>query len=184
MEVLNEKINKFLQLESGYGYGYGDGYGSGYGIKSFNGKVIYLIDHVQTIITNVYKNVAKGFIVNNDLTLDPCYIAKGLNMFAHGTTSKDAIRALREKIFDNLEPEEAIEEFRKKFKKNKKYKGTDFFEWHHILTGSCEAGRNNFVKNHELDLNEQFSVNEFIKICEDDYGGSVIKQLKQYYEEE
>ena len=172
---------------SGYGYGYGDGSGygygdgSGYGIKSINGKNVYLVDRVQTIITQVRNNIAKGFILNKDLSLELCYVVKGHNLFAHGTTSKSAFQALQEKIFENLDPDEVIEEFRKKFKKDAKYKGEEFYTWHHILTGSCEMGRNSFVRNHDIDLAEKFTVEEFIELCENDYGGEIIKRLKEYY---
>ena len=152
-------------------------------MKSFNGKKIYTIDNVQTIITHVSNDIAKGFILNGDFTLNPCFVAKGHNKFAHGETLKKACKALEEKIFEDLDPDEAIEEFEKVFEKNKKYKGTEFYKWHHILTGSCEMGRDAFIKNHNINLEDEFSVIEFIKICENDYGGEIIKKLKDLYEE-
>lgn len=88
---------------------------------------------------------------------------------------------MEEKIFEDLEPEEAIEEFRKVFNNVDKYKGTEFFKWHHILTGSCEMGRKSFVKNHEINLEDEFTVKEFIEVCENDYGSSIIKMLKKFY---
>lgn len=91
------------------------------------------------------------------------------------------MQSLEEKIFDNMDTEETIEEFRKKFKDGRKYKGTTFFKWHHNLTGSCLMGRESFVKNNEIDLNKMYSVQEFIKLTENDFGGSVIRELKQYY---
>lgn len=172
----------------GYGYGYGDGDGSGYGdgdgnIGIFNDYKVYMIDHVQTIISSAHKNIARGFIINKDFTLEKTFIAKGQNnMFAHGSTIKEAMKSLREKILKNLEPEETIEKFKKKFKKDKEYKGTDFYEWHHYLTGSCKQGRDNFVRNHELDLNKKYSVKFFIDICKDDYNGEIIKRLEKEYE--
>ena len=182
---------------SGYGYGYGDGYGSGDGCgyssgdgygdgdgdnwKSINGNKIYRIDNVLTIITHLNKNVAKGKILNGDLTTEDCYVVKGHNEFSHGKTIKEAMQSLEEKIFDNMDTEETIEEFRKKFKDGRKYKGTTFFKWHHNLTGSCLMGRESFVKNNEIDLNKMYSVQEFIKLTENDFGGSVIRELKQYY---
>lgn len=70
---------------AGYGYGNGDGAGYGYGgIKELNGDNVHLIDGIQTIIKSVRGNIAQGFILKNDLTLQPCYIVKEQNYFAHG----------------------------------------------------------------------------------------------------
>ena len=193
---LKEKIKKFLQLDTGSGYGsgsgsgYGDGFGygsgSGYGsgVKSFRGYIVYMIDEIPTIITQIVKGIAKGFILNSDFSLDSCYIVKGHNKFAHGKTIREAQRDLEEKIFEDMDTKEVIEEFRDKFKSNKKYKGTTFYSWHHNLTGSCEMGRKSFVQNHNLDLNKMYSVKEFIELTENSYGGDIIKQLKEYYKEE
>ena len=176
---------------SGYGYGYGYGDGSGYGdgdgsgngsgdgLKSFGKDTIYMIDSVQTIIKQIKGQVAKGYIVNKDFTLNPCYVVKGNGYFAHGETIRKAQESLREKIFENMDRDEAIEQFMSKFKKDKLYKGTEFFEWHHYLTGSCLMGRESFVKNHNLDLDAEYTVNEFIALTENDYGNEIIKQLKE-----
>ena len=166
---------------SGYGSGYGYGSGSGDGLKSFNGMKVYLIDDIQTLIIRMHKNIAKGYILNTDFTLEKCYIAKGNNKFAHGKTIKEATEALQEKIFSNLDTEEAIKKFIKKFNNKDKYKGTEFYVWHNILTGSCKMGRDSFVINNNINLNKKFSVKEFIKICENSYGGEIIKKLKKYY---
>jgi len=98
-----------------------------------------------------------------------------------GQTSKEAIQALQNKIFRNMDTEELIKQFRQKFKTKSKYKGTTFYDWHYILTGSCEMGRNNFVEEHNLNLDKMYSVKEFIQLTENDYGGEIIKELKEYY---
>lgn len=169
----------------GYGSGYGDGSGfgsgSGYGIKEINSMRVYKIDVVQTIITHVFKNVAKGFIVMNDLTFEKCYIVKGQNMFAHGETLEKAREDLQNKIFSNLDVEDRIKKFKNKFKDNKKYKGTEFYKWHNLLTGSCEMGRNEFVRNHNINLENEFTVKEFIELTQNDYGSKIIKQLTEFY---
>lgn len=165
-----------------YGFGYGHGDGSGCGLKSFNNMDVYVLDSVQTIITHIKETFAKGFILNSDFTLSQCFIAKGNGYFAHGKTLKEARESLMAKIFENMDSDEAISEFINKFEKNKAYPGTDFFEWHHYLTGSCLMGRESFVKNHGLDLNRHYTVKEFINICENDYGGEIIKKLKEFYE--
>ena len=163
----------------GYGYGYGYGYGSGYGdIKSFDGKDVFLIDGIQTIITAVFGNTAKGYILENDLTLTPCYVAKSGNTFAHGNTLKEAIDALHDKLFDDMPEEDRIAEFFKTHSPGVKYPAKDLFMWHNRLTGSCEAGRLSFVRSHGIDLeNDTFTIEEFVSLCKDSYGGETIKKL-------
>ena len=166
---------------SGDGSGYGSGSGDGYGenIKIFNNDTVWDIDSVQTIIKQIKGQIAKGFILNRDFTLEPCYVVKGNGYFAHGKDIREAQSSLREKIFENMDSDEAIEQFISKFEKDKSYKGTEFFEWHHYLTGSCLMGRESFVKNHELDLEKEYTVDKFIELTENDYGSEIIKQLKE-----
>ena len=166
----------------GSGYGSGSGYGRGYGVEKYNNMPVYLIDGIQTIITHIKENFANGYILNEDFTLIPCFIAKGNGYFAHGKTLREAREALQSKIFEYMDTAKVIEEFAKKFNKGEKYPGTEFFEWHHYLTGSCLMGRESFVKNHGLNLDNLYTVKEFIDICENDYGGEIIKKLKEFYE--
>ena len=141
-----------------------------------------MIDNVPTIIVSIHLSLAKGYILNSDLTLYPCYVVKGNGLFAHGETPQAAQEALRRKIFENMDTDEAIDKFCETFKAGDRYSGHDFFEWHHYLTGSCEMGRKAFVRNHDIDLDKTYTVEEFIELTEDDYAGEVIKQLKERYE--
>ena len=166
---------------SGYGYGYGgSGYGNG-GLSVLNGHSVYLIDNVPTIILSIHMALAKGFILNSDLTLSPCYVVKGDRMFAHGETPQAAQEALRKKMFENMDPDETIEKFFETFKQGESYSGHEFFEWHHYLTGSCEMGRKAFVRRYDLDLDKTYTVDEFIELTENDYGSEIIKNLKERY---
>lgn len=167
----------------GFGYGCGNGYGFGYGLKELNGHNIYHIDGIETIITHIKEHVAKGYIVRGDLSLDSCYVVKRNGYFAHGETLREAEEALRTKIFNNMDTDDTIEAFMNEFKKDEKYKGTVFFEWHNFLTGSCLMGRKAFVANKGLNLESLYTVDEFIKICEDDFGSEIIKRLKEKWEE-
>jgi hypothetical protein len=187
------KVREWLKVEGsgwgsgsgsgwGEGSGWGSGWGEGWGIKSFNGKTVYMIDNVQTIITSIHFNLAKGFILNDDLTLTPCHVVKGEGLFAHGETPQKAAEALRAKIFESMDTDEAVEKFCETFKPGARYSGHAFFEWHHYLTGSCEMGRKAFVSRHDLDLDKLYTVEKFIELTEDDYGGEVIKKLKERYE--
>lgn len=80
---------------SGSLYCTGSGKGYGDGIKEINGKEIYMVDDIPTIFKSIRNNIAKGFIVKNDLQFEPCYIVKENNQFAHGFTLKDAFMSFR-----------------------------------------------------------------------------------------
>jgi hypothetical protein len=77
---------------------------------------------------------------------------------------------------------ERIEMFVKEHKQDVKYKGTDYYEWHHTLTGSCKFGRDNFVNQHNIDLEAEYTPQEFIEIVKNAYGSEIIKQLELEYE--
>ena len=204
MESIEEQFRKWIKSSgdgygsgsgdgSGYGSGYGDGSGYGYGSGSgdgygsgglceINGQTVYMIDRVPTIITSVHNNVAKGFILQSDLTRTPCFIVKGNNMFAHGDTLREAMTALTDKMFDDMPEEERIAEFIKAHPdKDKPYPNQDLFDWHHRLTGSCMAGRNAFIKDRGLTLDGETTVAAFIELTRNAYGSSVIKALEQAY---
>ena len=171
---------------SGYGdgYGYGSGYGDGYGdgIGKINGMTIYRIDDTPTIITSVKGNVAKGFILQSDMTLTPCYVVKGNNLFAHGNDLHEAMAALTDKMFDDMPEEERVAAFIKAHPdKDKAYPNQDLFDWHHRMTGSCMAGRNAFVKDRGLTLDGETTVTAFIALTRNAYGGSTIKALEEAY---
>ena len=165
---------------AGHGYESGDGYGYGSQIKSINGAVVYQIDDIATLIDSVHGNHAKGRILNSDLNTTPCYIAKCGNFFAHGKTLKDAFADARKKYEKSLPLEERITTFNAKFPDNNNpISGRELFEWHHILTGSCRLGREQFCQERELDINNTYTVKEFISITENAYRCDIIKQLKE-----
>ncbi len=135
---------------------------------------------MPTVIEQVRGNLAKGFIIKNDLSTMRCCIVKGNNLFAHGATVKEAEQALQDKIFETMDTDEKINAFLEKFKLDVKYPAKDFYEWHHKLTGSCEFGRNAFCQSHDIDLeNGLYTVEEFIKATKNDFGGSIIEQLEE-----
>ena len=172
---------------SGYGYGYGDGSGDGdgdgYGVQLVNDERVYLIDGVQTVIRSIRGNIAKGAILRDDLTLTPCFIAKVDNSFAHGETLKQALAEAQEKAFDNMPLEARINAMLDEIKPGVKYLGRIFYKWHHILTGSCTMGRDQFVAQGGYDLDrDTFTVEEFIEITKNSYGRDAIKALAEEIE--
>lgn len=189
----NLKIKQFLDMTnnsdgdgSGSGYGNGDGsgngYGSGYGsgIKSINGHIIYYIDRVPTVITNIHQNIAKGYILKYNVYLVPCYIVKGNGYFAHGNTITDAQTALEEKIIANFDVDERINCFLKQFRSGIKYPAKDFYKWHSLLTGSCELGRRAFAEEHDIDIEtDEYTVEEFVNMTKNSFGGKVIRRVAE-----
>ena len=161
------------------GYGFGSGYGDGYNIAIFDNKKVYQIDRIPTIITNIKNNIAKGFILQEDFTLQSCFVVKENNLFAHGKTLHEAMTSLNKKLFENLPVEERIGMFLKEIKPDKTYSGQIFFEWHNKLTGSCLMGREQFVKENRLSLEKQYTLNEFIELTKNAYGGEIIKKLEE-----
>lgn len=200
-----EAIEKFLWVEpcngsgsgsgSGSGYGNGNGsgngdgdgsgYGSGYGdgVKSIFGHNVYDIDGVQTIIYSVHWNIARGAILNSDLTLTPCYVAKDGGKFAHGNTAHDALISLHEKLYDDRTEEERLAAFREHFPDaDRLYPASELFMWHHVLTGSCRAGREAFCHNHGIDISrDAFTIREFIDMTAGNYGGDTVRKLSDMY---
>ena len=170
----------------GFGFGYGDGYGSGDGdgdgLKSVNGVGLHNIDGVQTGIYRAHGNVAKGFVLQH-FAVKPCYIVRDGDIFAHGETLKEAENALREKVMESMDEDEAIAKFVEHFKPKALYKNSEFFEWHHYLTGSCRMGRENFCANNGVDLNGESTPEYFIALTEHSFGGGTIAKLKEYYSE-
>ena len=166
---------------NGNGNGNGYGYGDGYGIKSINGMDVHVIDDTATIITHVHGDLAKGCILRPDMSLRPCYIAKGGGCFAHGDTARDACAALEEKIIANMDTEERIELFIEHFADlGKKYPARDFFEWHSKLTGSCLPGRQEFAAARDIDVDTaEYTVQEFIDLTRSAWGGEVIQELEE-----
>ena len=161
---------------SGNGNGYGNGNGSG--IKTFNNYSIHIIDNIQTIVTNIKNDVAKGFILNKDLTLTACYIVRNDYYYSHGKTLKEALKSLTDKTLLNLPIEKRIENFKQVFTDfNKKYKASLLYDWHFNLTGSCKFGRDSFVRNNGIDLKSKYSIHEFIELTKNEYNGDIIKQL-------
>ena len=181
--------------DSGSGYGYGSGNGSGndngdcnesvegsgisvMNMKTFKGHIVDYIDSVPTIITNIHNNVASGFIIGFDMTLIPCYVAKAGNYFAHGKTLKDAVKDAEAKAMGAMPIGEQIEKFIEVFgSMDSEHTGKEFYDWHHILTGSCRMGRDKFCKENGIDLTKKYSVRYFLNITKNSYGGDIIKRI-------
>ena len=128
-------------------------------------------------------NIARGAILNSDLTLTPCYVAKDGGKFAHGNTAHDALISLHEKLYDDRTEEERLAAFREHFPDaDRRYPASELFMWHHVLTGSCRAGRESFCHNHGIDIShDAFTIREFIDMTAESYGGDTVRKLTEIY---
>lgn len=178
---------------NGYGNGYGDGngngngdgYGYGYGISEYEGKKVYNIDNVPTIIENVKGDIAKGYTLRNNTQLVECFIAKCGGFFAHGKTAKQAMLDARAKYEQNKPLTERIADTIKMYPTlDTLVPNEELYVLHNILTGSCAFGRNEFVRRHGIDVkNGSMTMRNFIDITKNDYGGSAIVELERKYEQ-
>ena len=185
---------------SGYGYGDGDGYGdgsgngdgSGYGngngngygdgISEYNSKKVYNIDSTPTIIESVKGDIARGYILRYNVYLQSCYIAKCGMFFAHGETAKQAMMDARAKYEENKPLSERIDDTIKKCPSlDTIVLNADLYLLHHILTGSCKFGRDEFIDRHNIDIDGSMTMQDFITLTENEYGKEAIKELKNRY---
>ena len=167
---------------SGSGYGDGSGDGDGYcdGVKEFTDHKVYDIDSVSTLIYAVRGNVAKGAVLRSDMTLRDCWIAKRGNFFAHGDTLHEAVEAVEAKWRENRPLDERIAEFVKTHPELDEEYG-DLFEWHHILTGSCEFGRRQWCDGHGYKPTDSITLRAFFEQTKNDYGRDVIRRVAKEY---
>lgn len=166
----------------GYGYGSGEGYGygDGYGVKECNGHKVYDIDNVPTLIYAVRGDAAKGAVLGKDLTLKDCWIARRGNFFAHGDTLHAAVEAVEAKWMENRPLDERIAEFARTHPSLDEPYG-DLFDWHHILTGSCEFGRRQWCEEHGYKPTDSITLRTFFEQTRNDYGRDVIGQVAKEY---
>lgn len=152
-------------------------------IKTINGEAVYWIDAVPAILRHVAGDCAAGFILREDMTLKPCFVARAGECYAHGATLREAMEEAREKYEESLPEEERIRRFMERYPTLDTIASCrDLFEWHHTLTGSCRMGRTEFVNARGIDVeHDTMSVANFIRLTENAYGGETIKRLKETY---
>lgn len=169
----------------GYGYGYANGYGNG--LEMYDGRKVYIVDGLPTLIYKFHiENDANGWavgrIIRVDLSLEKTYIAKRDNHFAHGATLQEAIDAVNAKLLAEKSMDERLDAFVEAYPLVDTFvSGHELFKWHNILTGSCLQGRKAFVDARALDLDAEFTILEFIALTKNVFGGSVIKELEKRY---
>ncbi|MDR1562298.1 MAG: hypothetical protein LBS54_04320 [Dysgonamonadaceae bacterium] len=180
----------------GSGYGDGDGYGNGSGNSEFkargyktdyksvltklNGWDVWYVDNIPCVFFSVKGDLAKVGIVQDDFTFKEAFIAKYNGYFAHGETARKALQDAENKYFSSASFEETAALFKAEVSPTKKYPVRYFFNWHGRLTGSCELGRMEFAKSHNLDLDrDEISLSEFFNLVRNAYGAEKIRSIEE-----
>jgi hypothetical protein len=181
----------YLKLDgdgNGYGYGNGNGYGNGYGygygngddfkIITYKGKPVYYIDEIPCVFNSIKGDCAKVDVIDV-ITFQATeqYIGKFNGVFAHGETIKKAREDAERKYYASLDAEQSLELFKEKFKSNVKYPNSEFYNWHSILTGSCDSGKDMWMKQRGIEMSGEMTVAEFIELTKGSYGGDMIMKL-------
>lgn len=155
-------------------------------ITEFEGRNVYMVDHVPTCIESVHIGMslsyAIGFTVENYWKRYPTVVAKVAGYFAHGDNLRQAVQDAQEKILRNIPIEDRINHFVELYPDihqlvpNKK-----LFDAHHYLTGSCFFGRQQFCKGNGINLENSMSVADFIRWTCLEYGDDIIHKLAIAY---
>ena len=123
--------------------------------------------------------MAKGFILNADLTLTPTFVARVGDSFAHGKTAQEAVNDATKKDQERRPVEERAAAFLVKYPIGTTHLGHDLFEGHRMLTGSCKQGCEQFVKDKDIDLDCGYTLREFIAITRNAYATEAIEALEK-----
>ena len=165
-----------------------------------NGGTHVAIDNMETYITDIHRDFAKGFVVSYALinkkmfTMELntlCYVCRkripGTDeyLYAHGSTMREAFMYATQKLdkFENFSTK--MDKFKTAFpEKDVKYKASDLFYWHGAITGSCEFGRREFCKEHGINLaKDEFTINEFfdLVLSGKNFGNEYVEELVKLY---
>ena len=150
---------------------------------SLNGQKAHSIDGMPTLINSVKGNFAIGGVIQPDLSVRECYIARVGKSFAHGDTLRKAFEDATRKDMRRKPVKERVAEFKREFPEpDRPYPNSGLYAWHGFLTGSCRMGRDEFAMARGIDVERgSMTVREFIGLTMHSYGGDIIASLKELY---
>ena len=154
----------------GDGYGNGDGDGDGYG-NFYLKHPFYKIDGIWCKILHIHGDYAKVAILDMYNT-DNCkiaYVAKDNDMFAHGSTPKEARKSLLYKLSDRDTSPYA--DWKLTDIKSKK----ELIKAYRAITGACEFGTRQFCESFKLP--NRASVAKAIELTAGQYGNETFKHF-------
>lgn len=167
-----------MKFISGSGSGSGEGRGLDIKISVANSFPVAYIDGIPCIVRSAHSKWAKVSVIRtDDFTLKDAFVGRYETAIAHGDTIRKAIDAAREKYFSMLDFNRQKKRLLAEFAENKRLSVKELYQWHGILTGSCEYGRSLFQEEHELSDDDELTLSEFVQLTKSSYGGDVIARL-------
>lgn len=172
-----EAIDKFLH---GYGSGYGYGDGDGFKIKRFKNQDVLYVDGLPCLIDSVHGDFTRvRILTKKDFTETEGYLARYGSSMAHGKTIREALDDAMEKHLSGIGYEEKKRQLLDLFRTRGKIPVKELYMWHGILTGSCRLGRSHFQEEHGLSDDDLLTLDEFVELTRDSFGGDRIRGLKE-----
>lgn len=179
---------------SGYGSGYGSGSGNGMendgDLLSFarvGNDTIHNINGAPMAIDNIKGNIAKGRILNDDMTFTDCWIVREGNCIEYGKDLHKTYLAAQRESAIQLPKEERLKMFVQRFPSpDEPIPIKELYHWHHVLTGACRIHSKEWCKRHGFNFEDEIycvSIRRFVNLTESEWGGDIIKELKNYYKD-
>ena len=156
---------------------------SGVGIKRYNGNDVYFINGYALYITHIRKPYAMGEIIKNDLTTQPCYIARVNNHIAVGESLHDVIEELRDKIsISNDNEYDVAQAFVLAHPDyEKEYDWDEMVFWHSLTTASCKEGRDKFSSHANKGKGSKATPKELIDFIKQSRDKSLGEKIEKIY---
>ena len=130
------------------------------------------------VIEKEHTNFAKVSVISKkDFSARPAFLAKFNNTIAHGETITEAMLEAKRKFMSNADFSEQKKLLLSLFEEKKRLTVKDLSEWHGAITGSCSFGRREFQSEHNLKDEDLLSLDEFVELVKDSYGGNKIADL-------
>jgi hypothetical protein len=168
----------------GYGDGDGDGYGNGYGdgfkLHNYFGEDVYYVDGIPCTFISVVGECAKVNVIDiASFSTSEKYIYKFNGVFAHGNSLEIAKSDAERKYYSALKVDESVHIFKETFLPKTEYPNEQFYNWHTILTGSCDSGKTMWIRQNRIDITGSMTRETFLELTKNAYGGDVIRKIME-----
>lgn len=204
-----ERVEEYLKTEPNYKrpytnhYGYGSLMGycdrngcgkamtkprkeddwNGSTIASYNGLKTYFIDDYVVVITHIHGPWARAEIVKNDLTTQKCYLSKINDNYVIGSSLKEVLEGMREKIIKskslNKDIAQAFVFAHPEYEKE--YDWNEMVSWHSLDPTSCVDGRRKFTLHADKQTGDIATPKELIEHMKKSSSRLIALEMEKLY---